>query len=144
MSDSASLKMVALDFFQQIWNDGDESAIDRFIAEDAIGNDPEFGMGREDFRRQWKKWRVGFPDINFLVEEVIADPETDCVATRWRLTGTHSGEFWGAAPTNRKVAVQGVSIDRIRDGMVVSGFDSWDTLILRNQIGASTKPESER
>ncbi|MFM2022769.1 MAG: hypothetical protein RIR89_161 [Actinomycetota bacterium] len=50
MSTNAELKKIAQDFFDQIWNQGDESAIDRFIAEDAAGNDPQFGIGRESFR----------------------------------------------------------------------------------------------
>ena len=135
MTSRVNLETVARAFFQSIWNDGDESAIDRFIAEDAAGNDPQFGVGREDFRRQWRQWRTAFPDIHFSVEEVVADPETSTVATRWVLTGTHSAEFWGAEATGEKISVAGVSIDRIADGMVVSGFDAWDTAVLMRQIG---------
>ena len=135
MTSRDNLETVAREFFQSIWNDGDESAIDRFIAEDAAGNDPQFGVGREDFRRQWRQWRTAFPDIHFSVEEVVADPQTSTVATRWILKGTHSAEFWGAPPTGQKVSVPGVSIDRIAGGMVVSGFDAWDTAVLMRQIG---------
>ena len=135
MTTRDDLEKVAREFFQQIWNDGDESAIDRFIAEDAAGNDPQFGVGREDFRRQWRQWQKAFPDIHFSVEEVVADPQTSTVATRWVLTGTHSAEFWGAQATGQKISVPGVSLDRIAGGMVVSGFDAWDTAVLRRQIG---------
>lgn len=135
MSSREELESIARDFFQRIWNDGDESAIDLFIAEDAAGNDPQFGIGREDFRQQWRQWQTAFPDIHFAVEEVVADPQTSTVATRWVLTGTHSAEFWGAPATGAAVSVPGVSIDRIDNGMVVSGFDAWDTVILRRQIG---------
>jgi steroid delta-isomerase-like uncharacterized protein len=135
VASNAELKKIAQDFFDQIWNQGDESAIDRFIAEDAGGNDPQFGIGRESFREQWRNWRLAFPDINFEVKELIADSETDTVVTRWVLTGTDSAEFWGAPATGNRVEVDGVSIDRVKNGMVVSGFDAWDSLILRRQIG---------
>jgi steroid delta-isomerase-like uncharacterized protein len=135
MATNAELKKIAQDFFNQIWNQGDESAIDRFIAEDAAGNDPQFGIGQESFREQWKNWRKAFPDINFEIQELVADEETDTVVSRWVLTGTHSDEFWGAAATGKKIKVDGVSIDRIKDGMVVSGFDAWDSMVLRRQIG---------
>ncbi len=125
-------KDLARQFFEQIWNQGDESAIDRFIAEDAAGNDPKFGVGRESFRLQWRKWREAFPDIHFAVEEIIAEGNT--VVTRWHLTGTHKGEYLGQPATGNKVAVDGVSIDRIENGMVVSGFDAWDELNLNMQI----------
>ena len=137
MSDLEKNKELARQFFEQIWNQGDESAIDRFIAEDAAGNDPKFGVGRESFRLQWRKWRAAFPDINFAVEEIVA--EGDTVVTRWRLTGTHLGEYLGKEATGNKVDVDGVSIDRIKGGMVVSGFDAWDSLRFREQIGLIPK-----
>jgi predicted ester cyclase len=137
MSDLEKNKELARQFFEQIWNQGDESAIDRFIAEDAAGNDPKFGVGRESFRLQWRKWRAAFPDINFAVEEIVA--EGDTVVTRWRLTGTHLGEYLGKEATGNKVDVDGVSIDRIKGGMVVSGFDAWDSLGFREQIGLIPK-----
>jgi predicted ester cyclase len=120
-------------FFQEIWNDGDESAIDRFIAEDAAGNDPKFGVGRESFRRQWRRWRAAFPDIRFELDELVA--EGDTVVSRWTLTGTHTGPFLGAAPTGVRIRVAGMSLDHLRDGIVVSGFDAWDALGLRQQLG---------
>lgn len=120
-------------FFQEIWNDGDESAIDRYIAGDAAGNDPKFGVGRESFRRQWRKWRLAFPDIHFELEELVA--EGDAVVSRWTLTGTHLGEFLGVAPTGRAIRASGMSLDHVQDGVVVSGFDGWDALGFRQQLG---------
>jgi predicted ester cyclase len=93
-------------------------------------------VGRESFRLQWRKWRNAFPDINFAVEEIIAEGNT--VVTRWHLTGTHKGEYLGQPATGNKVAVDGVSIDRIENRMIVSGFDAWDSsslMIQINQVG---------
>lgn len=36
--------------------------------------------------------------------------------------------------SNRKVAVDGVSIDTIKDGIVLDGFDAWDALGFRQQL----------
>ena len=108
----AANKQAAATFFEEIWNQKSESAIDRLVAEDAAGNDPKFGVGRESFKAQWRKWHAGFSDLHFHVEEIIAEGER--VVTRWRLTGTHDGQFLGHAPTGRKVDVDGVSIDTIR------------------------------
>jgi steroid delta-isomerase-like uncharacterized protein len=127
-------KAIIREFFQRVWNDGDEAAIDRFIAADAAGNDPDFGMGREGFKDQWRKWRRAFPDIHFQIEEMVA--EGDTVVTRWTLTGTQSGEFLGIPPTGRAVRVAGMSLDHLADGVLVSGFDGWDNFGLRQQLGA--------
>jgi steroid delta-isomerase-like uncharacterized protein len=133
-------KAIIRDFFAQVWNAGDEAAIDRFIAEDAAGNDPDFGIGREGFKEQWRKWREAFPDLHFEVEEMVA--EGDTVVSRWTLTGTHAGPFLGIAPTSRSIRVAGMSLDHLSDGLLISGFDGWDNLGLRQQLGAI--PEDPR
>ena len=126
-------KRIAREFFERIWNQGDESAIDQFIPLNAAGNDPDFGQGREGFRKQWKQWRTAFPDLNFEIVDLVA--EGDKVLTRWVLTGTHQGEFLGYAPTGNKIRVQGMSLDRIEDGLVAEGFDGWDNFGFRQQLG---------
>ena len=123
-------------FFEEVWNQGDEAAIDRYLDPDTVGTEPEFGTGREAFRAQWRKWRAAFPDIHFAVEDVIA--EGDKVVTRWTLTGTHRGEFMGVPPTGRRVSVTGMSLDHLVDGQIKAGFDAWDALGLWQQLGAFT------
>ncbi len=127
-------RQAAQSFFDEIWNKKIESSIDKFIAEDAAGNDPKFGIGRESFRSQWKLWIAAFPDLHFKVEKIIV--EGNQVVTRWYLTGTHTGgEFLGLAATHKSVAVDGISIDTIENGVVISGFDAWDALGFRQQLG---------
>jgi steroid delta-isomerase-like uncharacterized protein len=126
-------KAIIREFFEQVWNQGDEAAIDRFIAENASGNDPDFGVGREGFRRQWREWQEAFPDLHFAIEEIVA--EGDIVVARWTLTGTQRGPFLGIPPTGRTIRVGGMSMDRLQDGILVSGFDGWDNLGLRQQLG---------
>ena len=58
------------------------------------------------------------------------------VVTRWHLTGTHSGaDYLGKSASGAKIAVDGVSIDTIKDGVVLDGFDAWDALGFREQLG---------
>jgi steroid delta-isomerase-like uncharacterized protein len=130
-------KALIREFFEQVWNQGDESAIARFIAEDAGGNDPDFGMGREGFTRQWRQWQAAFSDLHFEIEEMVA--EGDTVVARWTLTGTHTGPFLGLAPTGRAIRVGGMSMDHLRDGVLVCGFDGWDALGMRQQLGLIAK-----
>ncbi|MER3484878.1 MAG: cyclase, partial [Chloroflexota bacterium] len=46
------------------------------------------------------------------------------------------GPIFGIPLTGRTVRVEGMSLDRIRDGQIVEGFDGWDALGLRQQLGA--------
>ncbi|MCX6454232.1 MAG: ester cyclase [Actinobacteria bacterium] len=61
--------------------------------------------------------------------------EGNQVVTKWHLTGTQTGELEGMPPSNKKVSVDGVSIDQIENGQIVSGFDAWDSLNFRKQLG---------
>jgi len=127
-------KELARTFFKEIWNDKDESAINRMIVENAAGNDPDFGAGREAFRSQWREWTTAFPDLNFDIIDLIGEGEK--VLTRWILTGTHTGgPFMGLAPTGKAIRIEGMSLDRIADGMVQEGCDGWDALGMRRQLG---------
>lgn len=137
MSSLEENRKAAAQFFEEIWNKKNESAIDKFIAENAAGNDPKFGVGRESFRKQWKKWIAAFPNLHFDVKEIIA--EGDRVVTRWHLTGTHTGaNYLGQSAKGAKISVEGVSIDTIKDGIVLDGFDAWDSLGFREQLGILT------
>ena len=128
------LKTCARAFFAEIWNARDESAINKFIPEDAKGNDADFGSGREDFRKHWQQWMDSFPDLHFEIVDMIA--EGNKVLTRWIQTGTHTGAaFMGVEAIGTKIRVEGMSLDRIEDGWVAEGFDGWDGLGLRRQLG---------
>jgi predicted ester cyclase len=127
-------KQVVRNFFERAWNLGDDAAIDEYIAEGAGGNDPDFGAGREGFRRQWIEWRFAFPDLHFQIVDLIA--ERDYVLCRWILTGTHTNEFQGIAPTGKPIRVEGMSLERIGNGQIIDGFDGWDNLGFRRQLGA--------
>lgn len=131
---SEEMKQIATDFFEQIWNEKDESAIDRFIKDDAQGNDADFGSGREGFRTQWREWITAMPDLHFEIRDLIA--EDDKVLTRWTLTGTHTGgDLLGASPSGKAIKVDGMSLDRVENGVVVEGFDGWDNYGFRQQLG---------
>lgn len=138
MPTNDDLRKVAAGFFEEIWNQKLESSVDKFIAADAAGNDPKFGVGRESFRAQWKEWIKAFPDLRFEVKEIIVEGKR--VVTRWHLTGTHTGaSFQGFEISGNKVSVDGISIDTVEGGMVTEGFDSWDQLLFRQQLeGGST------
>ena len=50
----------------------------------------------------------------------------------------------GQVATGNMISVDGVSIDQIENGMVVSGFDAWDSLGFREQIGLIKKLDTHQ
>ena len=78
--------------------------------------------------------RGGFPDIQWTLEEMIA--EDDKVAARFTMRGTHQGAFFGVPPTGKKIAVQAMNFYRLSGGQFVEERGQPDLLGLLQQIGA--------
>jgi steroid delta-isomerase-like uncharacterized protein len=81
--------------------------------------------------------RGGFPDIQWTLEEMIA--EGDKVAARFIMRGTHQGAFFGVPPTGKKIAVSAMNFYRLSDGQFVEERGQPDLLGLLQQIGAVPK-----
>jgi predicted ester cyclase len=59
------------------------------------------------------------------------------VAVRWRLLGTHQGDFRGIAPTGRAIALKGIAIYRVDDGKLMERWVVSDLHGLLEEISAS-------
>jgi steroid delta-isomerase-like uncharacterized protein len=98
--------------------------------------------GLEEFKKNFEEEFKAFPDMHFTVHDIIA--EGDKVAARWTLTGTHKGEFRGTPPTNKKVTLWGINIDRVAGGKFVEGWVSFDMLSMMQQLGLVPTPKKEK
>ena len=78
--------------------------------------------------------RGGFPDLQWTLEDVVAEQEH--VAARYTMRGTHRGAFFGVPPTGRPITVQSMAFYRIAGGQFVEEHGLPDMLGLMRQIGA--------
>jgi predicted ester cyclase len=67
--------------------------------------------------------------------------EGNRVAKRWTLRGTQTGKLLGIPPTNKQVALHGISIYSIEGELVKEIWWVTDTLGLLQQVGAIPQPE---
>jgi len=79
--------------------------------------------------------RSGFPDIQWTLEELIAEQEM--VAARFTMHGTHQGTFFGVPATGKTISVQAMNIYRFAGGKIVEERGQPDFLGLLQQIGAA-------
>ena len=94
--------------------------------------------GRDGIRGLWEVFLTGFPDLSFIVDDMIS--RGDKVVVRWTIRGTHTGEFLGVPASNRMITLPMTEIFRIADGQLVEAWDQYDRMHLMQQIGAI--PES--
>lgn len=134
-------KAVVRRYFDELFNKHNLSVIDEVFSHNYINNqhyDPNAGdviRGREAWKEVAKLFFAGFPDQRSKLEDIIA--EGDKVVYRWKTEGTHQGPFLGIAPTNKKISIGGITIDRVENGKVVETWTSWDTLTLLKQLGVA-------
>ena len=127
-------------FIEEVLNQGQLDAADRFFWEDMVEQVPFPGQGPgiEGLKDVVRGMRAAFPDIHWLVEEQLT--EGDRVLTRFEWTGTHEGAFLGVDATGRSVKVWGMVIDRFQEGRIKETRLIMDTLGLMIQLGAVRAP----
>ena len=104
--------------FDEAWSQGHVDVIDEICAEGFVNHDPVLGdSDREAAKQAVTGYRQAFPDLEITVENQIA--EGDQVATRWRVSLTHRGELFGAAPSGKHAEINGITIDRFEHGKIV-------------------------
>jgi steroid delta-isomerase-like uncharacterized protein len=134
-------KRVALRVWRDVWNKGDLAAIDEIISDNYAGKipaQPDLVRGKDGFRKLMRLYRTAMPDVNLQVRDVLA--EGDRVVAYWTASGTNTGRFGAMAPSYRRIAVDGVSIFRLVDGLIVQEWEVFDTLGFMQQLGAIPSP----
>jgi steroid delta-isomerase-like uncharacterized protein len=121
--------------FDEPINKGNFSVADEILSADYVHREPTIGekRGRSGYRELVTMYRNAFPDVKVTIDEQIA--EGDKVVTRFTSTGTHRGELFGAAPTGKRITIQGVFITRIANGKVVEDIVVYDALGMLRQLG---------
>jgi predicted ester cyclase len=80
--------------------------------------------GHQGARRSVALYLQLFPDLRFEVDEQVT--ESDRVASRWTLRGTHRG---------RSVTLRGIVISRFEDGRIIEDWAASDTMEIPRQLG---------
>lgn len=134
-------KAIVSDFIGALFTKGDPNAVDDYLAEDFVNNDPPFGASadREGMRSAGAMFRAVFPDWRSDVHLLVA--EGDVVVEMFTATGTHTGaEIMGVAPSGRTVTLPGINIFRLRDGRIVERWGRLDDLGFLRQLGVIQHP----
>lgn len=124
-----------------IWNRGDLAVVDQVMAPEAKYHGPHMpnGVGdRETWRRAIGMYRSAFPDSHVIFEDLIESG--DIVVGRWSATATHTGQLPGVAPTEKPIAIGGITIYRIAEGKIIEAWEQLDMLGMWQQIGVVTLP----
>jgi steroid delta-isomerase-like uncharacterized protein len=134
---AAANKELVRRFYKEVYVHWDMGLVDEVVSPRFTSHDwPEGGpTGPEAFRDYYSYLRSVVPDARYEVDDLIA--EGDRVVVRWRLLGTHQGDFQGIAPTGRAITLKGVAIYRVEDGKLMERWVVSDLHDVLEQIGAA-------
>ncbi len=124
-------------FIEQVQIGGDTALCDELVSADFVNHQilarrPE-PVGREEFCAGFAVMARAFTDFNVEILDMVE--AGDKVWTYKRLSGTHSGDFHGIAPTGNQIRVSVMDILRIRDGQIVEHWAVSDQFAMAKQLG---------
>jgi steroid delta-isomerase-like uncharacterized protein len=122
-------------YFDEVWNAGHLDVLDELLAPDYLNHTPSTPnppRGPEGLKPIVAAIRAAFPDLHYAVEDVIATDEA--AIARVIMTGTHRGDLFGIAPTGRRIRVNQINIEHIRNGRIAEHWRVTDELSLMRQL----------
>lgn len=142
MSRARTLSDHAHEWFEKVWNERDESAIDRMLNAktqiDGIGvKDATSLSGPEEFKVFHRAFLSGLPDLKVTITKTVE--EGDWVCVRFVCDATHTGPGLGMPPTGRKVSFSSIAMGRVENGQWVEGWNLVDFISLNQQIGGALR-----
>lgn len=121
---------------EEVWNQGDLEAVDRYISPDYVEHDPSVKdqlEGPEAYRQNVELFLTAFPDLTVTIEDAVV--EGDTIAMRQRFRGTHQGPFMGFEPTGETVDGTSFVFCRIEDDQIAETWVETDMLDVLSQLG---------
>ena len=124
------------DRINQAWNSHDIQKVLGFYSSDYIAEDVGQAFllrGHDGIRSMLENYWQAFPDLEFtLIDAVVQDSR---LAIVWMAEGTHQGPIMNIPATGRRVAVRGVSILDVENGLIVRGQYIWDLAGMLRHMG---------
>lgn len=120
---------------QAAWGARDAVAIAGTHAEHGSVASPTGGVleGRAEIERIYRLWFSAFPDLVMQQDDLLIDG--DRVVQVVRFSGTQAGDFFGLAPTGRRVEFPAAFIMRVAGGLIVEGRWIYDFTGVLVQVG---------
>ena len=130
-------KELVLSYYEQVWKQGDEDAIDAILAADHVDETPPPGFDgtRESQKQIAAMMRESSKEKTMEVIDVLVDGQR--VSGVWRMSWTQVGDLWGMVPADGKsIELHGIDYFVLDQGRIVRTRHVEDWLGVLLQLGA--------
>ncbi len=125
-----------LDCFDDLWARGNADAVGHYLSKDfTFVPPPGYEPTRAGYEKLVRDLHKAFPDLQGDIMDVVGRKDT--VAAHWIMEGTHKGTWMGIPPTGKKIRMEGLALDRIRDGHIVNEYVVQDMMDFLGQLGVT-------
>ena len=132
---AAAKNEVVQAFADELINAHDASAIDRLFTEDYREHTPTGAdQPAEAFKGLATAMFSAFPDVTVKYTPLVS--ENDLITVLGSATATHTGDFFGIAPTGRQVSWTEMHVFRIRGEQIAERWVQTDVFGLMQQLTA--------
>jgi len=131
-------------FYDEVMVKGNLKVIDELVADNFVEHylpDPKAPANKAGLTQTMAQFRTAFPDLQIVVEDIIAKGDKVWAYTTMR--GTNKGEFMGMPATGKKIDVKGIDIIRFVNGKAVEHWAVSDDLAMMQQLGMIPMPGQE-
>src|SRR5262249_57867753 len=124
---------------EEFINKGNTAVAEALVAEDFVWRDPSGQeQGREGLIDNIAMMRTAFPDLEWTIEEQVAEGDKVACYIVWR--GTHQGVFPGIPPTGKRVTVPLLAFDYFVAGQCKESRGLMNIMSLMQQLGVVPPP----
>ena len=122
--------------FYNLFSSKNFDTVDAVLAEtwQDIPLAPGQADGPEGYKQLVKDFTTAFPDITITIHEIFGSHER--AGVRAEMSFTHSNEFMGIAPTNKKLTIALHEFHHLKNNKLVKTWHLEDWLTMLIQTGA--------
>ncbi|WP_426449534.1 ester cyclase [Siccibacter colletis] len=126
---------LAVETLYRAFTEKNPALVDTVLAPqwDDIPLAPGQGPGPEGIKPIIRGLGEAFPDVQIVIHDMIQEPGR--IGVRAEIKGTHQGEFFGIAPTGKKVSFRLHEFHTLSDGRVTTTWHMEDWFGLFLQLG---------
>jgi predicted ester cyclase len=138
-ADLEANKLVIRSYIEEVFNNHQPAATDRFVTTDFIEHNPRLPHdGLAGIKQFESKVFAAFSDYHGEILDLVA--EGDMVVSRTRWTGTNDGPYEGRPATGKKLVFSTSDYFRIENGKIAERWDVVETLARAVALGLVPAP----
>jgi len=135
LTERLHLERLAVETLYRAFTEKNPALVDTVLAPqwDDIPLAADQGPGTEGIKPIIRGLGEAFPDVQIVIHDMIQEPGK--IGVRAEISGTHQGEFFGIAPTGKKVSFRLHEFHTLSDGLVTTTWHMEDWFGLFLQLG---------